>query len=42
MGRGTERMGWNQRKGLGYMADATNGTDGTGLFPVQPEEGVAR
>jgi hypothetical protein len=25
VGRGTERMGWNQRKGLGYMADATNG-----------------
>jgi hypothetical protein len=25
VGRGTERMGWNQRKGLGYLADATNG-----------------
>ena len=24
VGRGSERMGWNQRKGLGYMADAMN------------------
>ncbi|MBI4503695.1 MAG: hypothetical protein HY700_21350, partial [Gemmatimonadetes bacterium] len=25
IGRGAERMGWNQRKGLGYLADATSG-----------------
>jgi hypothetical protein len=27
VGRGTERMGWNQRKGLGYLADATTGVE---------------
>jgi hypothetical protein len=27
VGRGTERMGWNQRKGLGYMADAKSGVE---------------
>ena len=27
VGRGTERMGLSQRKGLGYMADAANGTE---------------
>jgi hypothetical protein len=32
VGRGTERMGWNQRKGMGYMADATSAAELTDAY----------